>query len=274
MRHPAADIVQPCSFHAEEDMAAQSSVDIDKPKAKRKRGVEKMEADLVEWRAALVKKKAAVSSALGRPTLDKKQKEKLEKDQVAACTLEERIATKSQELVVARRAAVAKAALTEQKEKAKAISAAADAHMSEAGAAALLMFVVHCYSPVCSLYAHWCSPTTMCTHSYSLPLTAHRCHLTSLAHLSRHSLLPRRSLELAAHLTLSLTRVLTVCSLLLADDYLYSLLLSATHRYSVHLTRCSPHSPLTCTSPLTSLCHSPHSPFNCSSLLTGCSPRT
>ena len=47
-----------------------------------------MESDFVEWCASLVKKKAAISSALGRPSLDKKQQEKLAKDQAAASAVD------------------------------------------------------------------------------------------------------------------------------------------------------------------------------------------
>lgn len=149
--------------------ACTSDSAVQKQKAKRKRGVEKMESDIVEWRAALVKKKAAISSALGRPTLDKKQQEKLEKDQAAASALQERIDAKSQELEVARRAATAKAALEEEKKKAKLVAAAADAHMSESGTAALLMLVAHRRS----LCAH-CMLTA--AHRCLSVLTATLCH--------------------------------------------------------------------------------------------------
>ena len=78
---PAAGDGQPAEAAADASAAPDGAAAADdaKPKGTRKRGLEKMEADLVELRVKIAKNQNVISSAMGLASLTKAQRESLDK---------------------------------------------------------------------------------------------------------------------------------------------------------------------------------------------------
>ena len=120
------------------------------PAKRRKSGVPKMEADLTSMRVKLSKKKMAIESAMGRASLDSRQRAALEKTRADVQRLSTQIEDKQNDIKEARRMEEAKAKAAEKKEKEKEEKAAAEAHMSEAGAIHLVELVFKYSSRLCN----------------------------------------------------------------------------------------------------------------------------
>jgi glycine/D-amino acid oxidase-like deaminating enzyme len=83
-----------------------------------------------------------ITSAVGKAALNAREKAALEKWRGELARLEEQLEILQESLVVARRTEEAKQAAAEKKTKQAAEQAAADAHMSEAGACELVELVM------------------------------------------------------------------------------------------------------------------------------------
>ena len=143
---PAAGDGQPAEAAADASAAPDpdgaAAADDAKPKGTRKRGLEKMEADLVELRVKISKKQNVISSAMGRASHTKAQRESLEKARNELTRLSALATAKSKEIERARAARAAKEKQAAEKQAAKDLAAAADAHMTEAGAIQLVELVM------------------------------------------------------------------------------------------------------------------------------------
>ena len=109
---------------------------------KRKRGAAKIESQIVEQRLKINKKNTFDHERRWEPTHSAREKAALEKWRGELARLEEQLETLQESLGAARRAEEAKQAAAEKKAMQAKEQAAAEAHMSEAGACELVELVM------------------------------------------------------------------------------------------------------------------------------------